>query len=140
MALDYGERRIGVALSDPTGCFASPADLVERRDDGSHFGVLQRLCETNDVAEVIVGLPLHLSGEEGKAAQLAREFAGQLAERVGVPVNLVDERLTTVEAERALLEGDVSRRKRKCVVDSLSAVVLLNSYLGRRGTAQNEGA
>jgi putative holliday junction resolvase len=131
MALDYGERRIGVALSDALGLIATPRGAVERQEGRDAIGEIVAMCEAEGVEQVIVGLPVGLRLQEGASSEAARAFAAALEGRLAVPVELVDERLTTVVAERALLEGDVSRARRKRVIDGVSAAVLLTDYLGR---------
>jgi len=138
IGLDYGERRIGVAVGDPTGTIASPQGAIAVRKDGSHIGEIAALCESLGAERIVVGLPLHLSGAEGASAQAARALAERLQSGVAIPVVLMDERLTTAQAERALLSWDVSRAKRKRVIDGVSAALLLDAYLGRlRGEKQD---
>jgi putative Holliday junction resolvase len=134
LALDLGDVRIGVALSDPLALTAQPLETIRRvgpRKD------LHRICELvrdKQAGCVIVGLPLLLSGEEGTKAVEAREFAEQLRRRLpGVQVELWDERLTTAEAERTMLTDNVSRKKRRERMDALAAVLILQSYLDSRG-------
>jgi putative Holliday junction resolvase len=124
MALDHGEARCGVALSDPTGTLATPHAAVARPDSRRGTAELVRLARERDVGCVVVGLPLTLSGEEGHQAARARAFAARLSERLDVPVLLHDERLTTRQAERAGGTGDA---------DSRAAAHLLESYLARAG-------
>ena len=130
LAIDLGQVRIGLALSDPLAISAQPLETLRRVGPRKDVERLAELIGERGVATAIVGLPLHLSGEEGKAAEGAREFAGRLGKRVArIEIELWDERLTTVEAERILIQANVSRKKRKEVVDSLAAVLILQSYL-----------
>jgi len=130
LGIDLGSVRVGLALSDPLGYTAQPLKSMPRVGPRKDLDFLARLVRENDVKKVVVGLPLMLSGEEGRSATAAREFAGRLEERLsGLPVELWDERLTTVEAERTLVSADVSRRKRKEVVDGMAAVLILQSYM-----------
>lgn len=122
LALDHGAARCGCAISDPTGTLATPLNVVERPDTKRGLARLARLVEDQDVERVIVGLPLTLSGEEGRQAGEARTFAERLERRVSVPVELHDERLTTRLAERTRGEG---------AADSRAAAHLLESYLAR---------
>jgi putative holliday junction resolvase len=133
MALDYGERRIGVALSDPLGIIATPRGAIEQQAGRDAIGEIASMCEAEGVERVIVGLPVGLRLQEGASSEAARSMAAELEARLPVPVELVDERLTTAVAQRALLEGDVSRAKRKQLVDGVSAAVLLTGYLRRAG-------
>ncbi|GMQ85687.1 MAG: Holliday junction resolvase RuvX [Acidimicrobiia bacterium] len=131
LGLDHGERRIGVAVSDATGTIATPHSVIDRRA-GDVRVALRTLVTELAVERVVVGLPLLLSGGEGQAARSARAFADQVAEETGLPVSLQDERYTTVTAEDALIEGGVSRRRRREVRDKVAAAVMLQSYLDRR--------
>jgi putative Holliday junction resolvase len=123
LALDHGEARCGVALSDPTGSLASPLKAVELPDTDAGLHAVARLVEEHQPERVIVGLPLTLAGDEGMQAQRARVFADRLGRRVPVPVELLDERLTTRLAERT--GGGAS-------TDSRAAAYLLESYLARQ--------
>lgn len=128
LALDPGERRIGLALSDPTGIIASPHAVIDRRTDDVAER-LQRICRDEDVSRIVVGLPVTLDGREGQAAAAARELARLAAEATELDVILHDERFTTVTAEQALLEGGMRRAERREVRDKVAAAVLLQSYL-----------
>ena len=131
LGLDPGERRIGVALSDPTGTIASPHSVIDQRVDDP-LGVVRALCEEEGVERIIVGLPTGLSGLEGPSAKAARAFGTLVAEGIGLPVEYQDERFTTVTAESALLEGGVRRDKRRDVRDKVAAAVILQAYLDRK--------
>lgn len=139
LGLDPGTRRIGVALSDPAGTIALPHSVIDRsgRDVAAR---LRELCRKSEVERIVVGLPLHLSGREGPAVESAREIAELARESTGLPVEMHDERFTTVTAESALLEAGVRRRKRREVRDMVAATVLLQSYLdGRSGDDWSTG-
>jgi len=128
VAVDVGSVRIGVAASDPDGRVASPVETVYR--GAGDLGRLATIIAERAAVEVVVGLPRGLSGREGPAAAAARVFAGRLAGAVApVPVRLVDERLTTVSAERGLRESGVRGWRRKSVVDQAAAVVILQAAL-----------
>jgi putative Holliday junction resolvase len=130
LALDLGEATIGLALSDPLGITAQPVEPLRRVGPRKDLQRLRRLIGDRGVGTVVVGLPLLLSGEEGDAARDAREFAEVLRRRFPeLVIDLWDERLTTVEAERVLIAADVRRDKRKRVVDTLAAVLILQGYL-----------
>ncbi len=120
LALDFGEARCGCAISDPTGTLATPLEAIERPDTRRGMQRIDELVRQRDVGLVVVGLPLSLSGEEGPQALLTREWAGRLAARLHVPVELYDERLTTRQAERTGGEADE---------DSRAAAHLLEAYL-----------
>lgn len=131
IGVDVGEARVGVAASDPSGAFALPVETLRRDlDQGSDLDAIATLVTERGATGVVVGLPLLLSGEEGTAAQIARSYAAQLAERVRpVPVRLVDERLTTVDAHRTLRDSGVPGRGQRAVVDQAAAVLLLQVAL-----------
>lgn len=131
LGLDPGERRIGVALSDPTGTIASPYAVIDRRSDDV-TETLRRICAEMDVVRIVVGLPVSLSGQEGPSAAGARALASLAAEHTGLPVDLHDERFTTVTAEEALLEGGVRREQRREKRDKVAAAVMLQGYLDRK--------
>lgn len=131
VGVDVGTVRVGVAASDPTGTLASPVTVLRRDVRGDRdIGDLAALVSERDVVEVVVGMPRSLRDEEGRAATSARDYAERLAARVApVPVRLVDERLTTVEAARGLRAAGRDSRSARAVVDAAAAVVLLQSAL-----------
>lgn len=129
LAVDVGTVRIGVARSDATGALAVPLEAV--RAGAGSFDEVGALVREWEAIEVIVGLPLSMSGAEGKAAAAARAWAANLAERLEVPVRLVDERLSTVQAQRALQAGGRSTRQSRSLIDSASAVMVLQADLDR---------
>ncbi|TDY48047.1 putative Holliday junction resolvase [Alicyclobacillus sacchari] len=129
LAVDYGERRVGIALSDPTGLIASALTVIQRETDEQVVDVITGLVAQHGVERIIVGNPITMKGEAGEKSQRAAAFAMQLGARLNVPVELFDERLTTVSAERALLEGDVRRKRRRNVIDAVAATILLQHYL-----------
>jgi putative Holliday junction resolvase len=124
LGVDYGTVRIGLAVSDPLGATAQPLDVVEPDVDA----VVERAREM-DVAEIVVGLPLRTSGEEGPEAAGAKEFARDVEEASGIPVHLWDERLSSVQAERAM--GGTARSRRGSV-DKVAAAIVLQSFLDAR--------
>ena len=129
LGLDVGERRIGVALSDPLGLTAGPLTVLKRRTLEADLEELQRLVIRHDVGTIIVGLPLTMRGERGPQAQRVTAFGETVSKRLNVPVTFIDERLTTVQGERALLEMDTSRRRRKQVIDQVAAQLILQQFL-----------
>lgn len=132
LAIDLGEKRIGLALSDPDGLIASPAGRLLRRGGQKDLDALRELAAAHQVSEVVVGLPLHLSGAESPGSKKARAFAARLEAELGLPVRLIDESLTTAEAEEILVEADVSRRKRRQHIDGMAAALILRAYLNER--------
>jgi putative Holliday junction resolvase len=131
LALDVGGRRIGLALSDPEGVLASGRGVYRRRNLEEDLEYLKRLIGEEGVEEIVLGLPQNMDGSLGEQAERALEFKRLLGKRMGLPVRLFDERLTTAEAERVLIEADLSRRRRKLVRDELAAVLILQGYLDR---------
>jgi putative Holliday junction resolvase len=131
MGLDAGTRRIGVALSDTLGIIAQPHLVIDRRGSDP-IAVIKGLCAEYDVDTVVVGLPRSLSGEEGRSAAMARELAAAVAQATGCQIDFCDERYTTVQAEGALIEGGVSRRRRRDNIDKVAAAVMLQGYLDAR--------
>lgn len=129
LGLDYGDRRIGVAVSDVFGWTAQGLEVVERRRDGAEMQRIADLVREQEVEEIVVGLPKNMNGSIGPRGEICIEFADKLKEMLELPVHLWDERLTTVSAERTLLEADVSRKKRKQVVDKMAASLILQNYL-----------
>jgi putative Holliday junction resolvase len=138
LALDLGDARIGLALSDPLGITAQPLGKVDARGPAADVKQIRAIIDDNQAIAVVIGLPLHLSGESGPRAEHAREFARRLSAAVpGIPVELWDERLTSVEVERMMIAGNVRRRRRREVIDSLSAVLILQSYLDARSVRES---
>lgn len=131
LGLDPGERRIGVALSDPTGIIAQPHDVIDR-EVTDPVRAVQDLVREYEIVTVVIGLPVSLSGGEGPAAQAAREFGATMEAALGVDVRYQDERFTTVTAEEALIEGGVRRERRREVRDKVAAAVMLQAYLDAR--------
>ena len=129
LALDYGTKRIGVALSDELGWTAQPLETFDRRTLDRDIAHIAALVQSHEVARVVLGLPLQLDGRQGPAIEAMREFSAKLEAGLPVPLVLWDERLTTKAAEDLLIAADVSRKKRKGVVDRIAAAILLQSYL-----------
>ncbi len=134
LGVDVGEVRVGVALSDPDGVLASPlVTLARDRRGRADLDALAALVAEHEVVEVIVGLPRTLAGRHGPAAQTAQHYADELARRLGgVPVQLADERLTTVAASRMLRERGVRGKQQRAVVDQAAAVEILQGWLDAR--------
>ena len=128
MALDTGTVRIGVAVSDPLGLIAQPHSSLSATDPGLMSEVDSLVAEL-DVDRIVVGLPVSLDGTEGPSALLAREFAARIADATGIAVELVDERFSTVTAEKVMIEAGARRAERKSARDRVAAAVFLQAYL-----------
>lgn len=126
LALDYGRRRIGLAVSDELGLTAQPLPALQRENRRADFARLREIVREKSIVRIIVGLPLHLSGRRGEMAEETSSFARRLEKQLGVPVEQLDERLTSWEAEQFAKE---SQRVQTTDLDSLSAAVLLREYL-----------
>jgi len=127
-----GARRIGVAVSDPLGFTAQGLETLQRKNKRTDLAYLDEVVKKYEVAEIVVGLPLRLSGARGIQSDKMTDFAEQLRRHFKIPVHLWDERLTTAEANRMLREADLSVRRRGQVVDRVAAVLILQSFLDAR--------
>lgn len=137
LGLDLGDRRIGIAMSDATRTLASGRDVYQRRSLDEDLEHLEKLVKEESISEIVLGLPCNMDGTLGERAQKTLRFKALLEEKLKLPVVLFDERLTTEEAERVLLSADVSRKKRKRVIDQLAAVIILQRYLDQREKSPN---
>jgi putative holliday junction resolvase len=140
MALDLGDKRIGVAVSDELGLTAQGLDTLIRTSADADLGALRKIVEEHGVDRIVIGLPVNMNGTEGLRAVSARAFASRLEETLSLPCVLWDERLTTKAAERVLIEADVSRKKRKGVVDRLAAQLILQGYLEANRASPEDAA
>ena len=131
LGIDLGSVRIGIAISDELGMIASPLKVIQVSEDEADITEIASIVESLDVKEIVMGLPRNMNGTYGPAADRVREFASKLEEKLDVPITLWDERLTTSQASRILIEADVSRKKRKQVVDKSAAALILQGYLDR---------
>ena len=130
IALDVGDKRIGVALSDPLGLTAEPLTVITRTAGiKADLRAVEELLHKYEVSKIVIGMPVMLAGEEGVQAGKVRKFVERLSRRVRIPVETWDERLSTVEAERLLLEAGESRSKRKQNIDKIAAAIILQGYL-----------
>lgn len=129
MGLDVGARRIGVAVSDPLGITAQGLETLQRKNKRSDFGHLGRVIRQYEVQEIVVGLPLRMSGAEGTQSEKMRVFAEELRKEFRLPVHLWDERLTSAEANRFLRETELSIEKRGRAVDRMAAVLILQGWM-----------
>jgi putative Holliday junction resolvase len=135
LGIDVGTVRVGVARSDPYGLIASPvATLARDANRGTDLDEIAALVAEDDVAGVVVGLPVTLAGREGPSAEMARSYADEVAARIApIPVQMIDERLSTVSAQRTLATHGIRGKARRAVVDQAAAVVLLQHWLDSRG-------
>jgi putative Holliday junction resolvase len=129
LALDLGQKRIGLAISDELGITAQGLDTLERRGRRDDIEDLRKLATLRGVTKILMGDPLHMSGEASRQGDYTREFAGELERKTGLPIEFRDERWTSKEAERTLRGSGVANGRRKATIDKLSAVILLQSYL-----------
>ena len=133
LGLDVGARRIGLAVTDPLGITAQGLETLERKNKKHDFAYLNRVLREYDVKEIVVGLPLRMSGEEGTQSEKIRIFAEQLGKKFGLPVHFWDERLTSAEANRFLRASELSIEKRAKAVDRMAAVLILQGWMERKG-------
>ena len=129
LALDLGKKRIGLALSDELGITAQGLETLEREGRRDDIEALRRLAADHNVKLIVIGDPLHMSGQQSRQSDYTREFAKELEYKTGIPVRFRDERWTSREAERTLRGSGIAHDKRKPAIDRLSAVILLQSYL-----------
>jgi putative holliday junction resolvase len=133
LAIDYGSRRMGLAVSDPLGITAQGIETLERKNKRADFGRLERIIREYQIREIVLGNPLRMSGQEGAQSQKVAEFAEELRQRFELPVHLWDERLTSAEANRLLRENEVSLKRRNQAIDRMAAVLILQSFMQARG-------
>ena len=133
MAVDYGDARTGIAISDLLCSLVGSTTVIHSRNAEKTINQLKELIAKHDVGEIVVGLPKNMNGTEGPRAELCREFARMLEDATGLPVHLWDERRTTVEAHNILSQHNYHGKKRKDTVDAVAASLILEGYLGFRG-------
>ncbi len=135
MGLDFGAKTVGVAVSDPLFLTAQGVEIIRREEENklrATYRRIEELATSYEVSEIVVGLPKHLNGDEGQRVELTKEFADKLFHRTGLPVTFWDERLTTVAADKAMMEAGVRREHRKDYVDMIAATLILQGYLNYR--------
>ena len=137
LGLDVGSKTIGLAVSDPLGITAQGLETIRRRNKRLDFEQLERVIREYQVTEIVVGLPLRMSGAEGIQAEKMQGFAEQLRQRFQGPVHLWDERLSSAQANRVLRDSEMSIKRRGEVVDRLAAVLILQSWMDHREMKQN---
>jgi len=129
LSLDFGEKRIGVAVSDALNIIAQSVGTIERKGIKSDLKKIQELVREYNAGRLIVGLPLNMDGTKGRSANLAIDFVSKVKKEIQIEVEMVDERLTTRQGERIFLEADMSRKKRKKNIDKIAAQLILQNYL-----------
>jgi putative Holliday junction resolvase len=133
LGLDVGSKRIGLAISDPLGITAQGIETLQRQNKRLDFAQLERIIREYQVAEIVMGLPLRMSGAEGTQAEKMQAFAEEIRRRFKLPVHLWDERLSSAQANRLLRETDMSIKRRGQVVDQMAAVLILQSWMDAKG-------
>lgn len=136
LGVDPGGKRVGLAISDPGGTFASPLVVLQRRSFEQIVSEIAAICRTEEVGSLVVGLPLNMDGSHGPMAQEASRLAAALGQATGLPADLWDERLSSENAERHLIDADMSRARRRKTIDKVAAQIILQSYLDTRGSGR----
>jgi putative Holliday junction resolvase len=139
LGIDFGDRKIGLAISDMLGITAQPLLSYRRRNKKEDARFFKRVAAEYDIQEVIVGLPLRMDGSSGTRAEKTRDFAGWLERVLNLPVHLWDERLTTKQASKILREQKLRPKAKKAIEDQISAVIILSTYLESRRTGSDAG-
>jgi putative holliday junction resolvase len=137
LAVDYGRRRIGLALSDELGLTAQPLATLERKNRRDDMKRLRAICESYCVARILVGHPVHMTGEAGEMSDEAAQFAARLRKETGIVTELVDERLTSWEAKQTVAETKSRTRRRGEAIDAIAAAVLLRDYLEHQSESKH---
>lgn len=134
LGIDLGSKRVGIALSDPTGTIASPFRVLDRSgmEDEELVGIIASIAREEGVEEIVIGLPLNMNGSIGDSAKKAISFAEILKDRVGIPIRFWDERLSTRAVEKEMIKAGLRRRKRRGAMDGAAAAFILQGYLDRR--------
>lgn len=141
LGLDVGTKTVGVAVSDPFGWTAQGLEIIPINEQKEELGLnrLHAIIKEYEVKKVVIGLPINMDGTLGERAEASKYYGQQVTEQFGLPVIYEDERLTTVQANRMMIEeGDVSRRKRKKVIDKIAAMMILQNYLDRQAKLKED--
>lgn len=136
LGLDVGQKTIGVAVSDPLGFTAQGITTIRREKKSKDIEELKKICDEYKVETIVIGMPKNMNGTIGFAGEKIQEFSDLIKEEIGIKIEFWDERLTTVAAHRAMLEADLSRGKRKKIVDKIAASYILQGYLDRISNAR----
>jgi len=129
LGIDYGIKRIGIALSDPSGTMAHPMETIPVKSDGSHIQAIKKIIDAYRVEKLVVGLPYNMDGSLGSAGEAVLAWGENLEKTLGIPVDFWDERLTTSEAHEFLIHLNVKGKKRKGIVDKIAAGIILKDYM-----------
>ena len=132
LGIDYGQKRVGAAISDPLGSIALGVCTLHITGMRDAVAKVCEICDEKSVSSIVVGLPLNMNGSAGPMAEKVQKFVEKLGEASGLPISMSDERLSSAMVERTLIAADMSRQKRKGVIDKLAAQVILQSYLDRQ--------
>ena len=140
MGLDFGDKTVGVALSDESGLIAQPYETIERERANKlrrTYARIEEIIVSEGVTEIVLGFPKNMNNTEGERVKLTEEFKENLERRTRLPIHLVDERLTTVAADRVLSDMDVAKKDRKTYIDKVAAALILETFLGTLGNSAN---
>lgn len=132
VSLDIGTVRIGIASSDIMEIIASPSPVYKRKNNSSDVTAIAEIINNLQAGQVVIGLPLKMDGSEGQSVQMAKDFGEELSKVITIPIVYQDERFSTVEAQRILIESGMRREKRKDKIDSLAATIILQTYLDKK--------
>lgn len=136
LGIDLGKKRTGIAVSDINQKIASPLKVIENMKFNEILDILKKIVTDRDICAIVVGDPINMDGSIGPKSQSSRSFLKNLSKELNIPILLWDERLTTVSAERSLLEADVSRKKRQQIIDKIAASIILQNFLDYLNTKQ----
>jgi putative Holliday junction resolvase len=131
IGLDLGTKTLGIATSDRTGIIASPYKTIIYKNQDKLIEELLNILKAEEITNIVIGMPLNMNGTVGPSGERTYEFIDKLQEKTKLPINTQDERLSTMEVERVLIDADMSRKKRKKVIDKMAAVVILQNYLNK---------
>jgi putative Holliday junction resolvase len=132
LGLDVGQKRIGVALSDIEGILASPLTVIDAADTEQTLGDISGLCDHYQVERIVVGLPISMDGTLGRQAEVVQQFIGRLTDAVKLTIDTWDERLSSIEADRAMIAAGTKKDKKKNLRDAIAAAIILQGYLDRK--------
>jgi putative Holliday junction resolvase len=140
LGIDYGEKRVGLAVSDPSNMVARSLKVLMRNETRRWLGEMKEIIEQNKIGKIVIGLPRNMNGSLGEKGKDVLAFVKVLEKVVNVPIVTWDERLTTVSAEKVLVQAELSRKKRRDILDKLSACIILQNYLDSIGSSEKESS